>query len=193
MPGPREAVCIDLAREVVWCGEVPRRLTPKAFAVLRYLVAHPDRVVTRDELWEAVWPGVIVSEAALNVCVRELRQALGDTPQAPRFIATMPRRGYRFIGPGPDTGGAREVGSPAAPPSLTLQSVDLVGREAELRQLQGWLAQAQAGARQVVFVTGEPGIGKTAVVDAFLARLTPDPTLWVAWGQCLEHYGVGEA
>jgi hypothetical protein len=68
-----------------------------------------------------------------------------------------------------------------------------VGREAELRQLQGCLAQAQGGARQVVFVTGEPGIGKTTVVDVFLAGLAPDPTLWVAWGQCLEHYGVGEA
>jgi predicted ATPase/DNA-binding winged helix-turn-helix (wHTH) protein len=193
-PGWGKTVRIDLQREVVWRGEVARRLTPKAFAVLRYLVTHPGRVVTRDELWQAVWPGLVVGEAALNVCIRELRQALGDDPQAPQFIETVHRRGYRFIGPEPDTGGGRSgVGSPAALPSVTRRPVDLVGREAELRQLQGWLAQAQGGTRQVAFVTGEPGIGKTTVVDAFLASLAPDPSLWVAWGQCLEHYGVGEA
>ena len=111
-PGWGEPVRIDLAREVVWRGEVARRLTPKAFAVLRYLVTHPGRVVTRDELWQAVWPGLVVGEAALNVCIRELRQVLGDDPQAPQFIETVHRRGYRFIGPEPDAGGGRPGGEP---------------------------------------------------------------------------------
>lgn len=68
-----------------------------------------------------------------------------------------------------------------------------MGREAKLRQLHGWFAQAQRGARQVVFVTGEVGIGKTTVVEACLASLAGDPALWLTWGQCLQHYGAGEA
>jgi len=68
-----------------------------------------------------------------------------------------------------------------------------VGREAELAQLHEWLEQALSGERQMVFVTGEPGIGKTAVVDAFLALLAGNPNLWIGRGQCVAHYGAGEA
>jgi DNA-binding winged helix-turn-helix (wHTH) protein/tetratricopeptide (TPR) repeat protein len=75
------------------------------------------------------------------------------------------------------------------PPS----AIRLVGREAELAQLQRWLAKALAGERQVVFVTGEPGIGKTTVVEALLDRAAAEDDLWIARGQCLEHYGAGEA
>jgi len=69
----------------------------------------------------------------------------------------------------------------------------LVGRETELHHLQGWWQQALAGHRQVVFVTGEPGIGKTAVVEAFVARVVHPHGLWVGMGQCIEHFGAGEA
>lgn len=68
-----------------------------------------------------------------------------------------------------------------------------MGREAELAQLRGWLEQALGGARQVVFVTGEPGIGKTTVVDAFVAHAAAAGGLWLGHGQCIEHYGAGEA
>ena len=69
----------------------------------------------------------------------------------------------------------------------------LVGREADVTQLHAWLAQARRGVRQVGFVTGEAGIGKTTVVDAFVAQLAGAPDLWLARGQCIEPYGVGEA
>src|SRR5436305_1738196 len=69
----------------------------------------------------------------------------------------------------------------------------LVGREAEVTQLHGYLARALRGERQVVFVSGEAGMGKTTTVDAFLASLAADTSLWVARGQCIDHYGSGEA
>ncbi len=69
----------------------------------------------------------------------------------------------------------------------------LVGRETELRQLQGWFARARRGERQVVFVTGEPGIGKTTLVDALCASLATEIPLWLARGQCLDQLGAGEA
>ena len=68
-----------------------------------------------------------------------------------------------------------------------------IGREAEVTQLHDWLKQAQHGMRQVGFVTGEAGIGKTTVIDAFAAQVAREPHLWLARGQCIEAYGAGEA
>jgi predicted ATPase/class 3 adenylate cyclase len=72
-------------------------------------------------------------------------------------------------------------------------TVRLVGREAVLAQMQHCLEKAMRGERQVFFLTGEPGIGKTTVVDAFLERLGLRQNLWITQGQCVEHYGSGEA
>jgi class 3 adenylate cyclase/DNA-binding winged helix-turn-helix (wHTH) protein/tetratricopeptide (TPR) repeat protein len=88
-------------------------LTPKAFAVLHYLVTHPDRLVTKDELLDAVWPETAVSDAVVRVAIGALRKMLADPAQAPRYIATVPRRGYRFLAPVvEDTGvGSNPTGS----------------------------------------------------------------------------------
>jgi TolB-like protein/DNA-binding winged helix-turn-helix (wHTH) protein/Flp pilus assembly protein TadD len=74
------------------------KLTPKAFAVLRYLVEHAGRLVTKDEIFEAVWKETVVSDITLAVCVREIRRSLGDEAKTPQYIETVHRRGYRFIG-----------------------------------------------------------------------------------------------
>jgi DNA-binding winged helix-turn-helix (wHTH) protein len=81
----------------LWRGVDAIVLRPKSFAVLRYLVEQAGRLVTKEELAEAVWPGLVVSEAALTVCMGDIRKALGDDARAPHFIATVHRRGYRFI------------------------------------------------------------------------------------------------
>jgi class 3 adenylate cyclase/DNA-binding winged helix-turn-helix (wHTH) protein/tetratricopeptide (TPR) repeat protein len=72
-------------------------LQPKAFDVLHYLVTHPDRLVTKDELLDAVWPETAVTDAVVRNAIGILRKVLGDTAQTPRYIATVPRRGYRFL------------------------------------------------------------------------------------------------
>jgi DNA-binding winged helix-turn-helix (wHTH) protein/predicted ATPase len=166
-------------------------LTPKAFAVLHYLVTHPDRLVTKDELLDAVWPGTAVSEAVVRIAIGAVRKALGDPAQMPRYLVTVPRRGYRFLAPvtvanaaAPRVAGRARVSEPAPL---------LVEREAVLQQLQRALADMQQGTRQVVCITGEPGIGKTAVVETFTAQATARTPLWVAHGQCVEHFGPGEA
>jgi DNA-binding winged helix-turn-helix (wHTH) protein len=69
------------------------------FAVLHYLVTRPGQLVTKEELLSAVWSDTYVSNAALKACIRRTRAALQDDPKAPRFIETVQRRGYRFIGP----------------------------------------------------------------------------------------------
>src|SRR5215210_771076 len=149
-------------------------LKPKAFDVLAHLVQNAGRLVTQDELIDAVWPDTIVGDSSLKSCVRQVRRALGDRVRKPVFIETVHRRGYRFIAPvaagespptptppAPVPPAARAADAPEAPPLL-------VGREAELRRLHDWLGRARAGQRQVVFVTGGPGSGKTALVEAFL-------------------------
>jgi pimeloyl-ACP methyl ester carboxylesterase/DNA-binding winged helix-turn-helix (wHTH) protein len=97
-------------------GAAPVALTPKAFAVLEHLVAHAGRLVTKDDFLDAVWPGVFVGDAVLKVCIREIRQALGDDPHQPAFIETVHKRGYRFVAAVTPESAAAAVPAPAAEP-----------------------------------------------------------------------------
>src|SRR5215510_16331787 len=83
----------------LWRDAEAIALPPKTFAVLHYLVTHPDRLVTKEELLDALWPETAVSDAVLRVAIGVLRKVLGDTAHTPRFIATVQRRGYRFLAP----------------------------------------------------------------------------------------------
>ena len=78
-------------------------LAPKAFALLQLLAAEPGRLFAKQELLDAVWPGVFVGDAVLKVAIRDVRKALGDSAQAPRYIETAHRRGYRFHADPPDS------------------------------------------------------------------------------------------
>src|SRR5215813_7821027 len=90
-----EGYTLDFARSSLRAADRNVQLRPKAFEVLRYLVENADRLVTKGELIEAIWPNVIVTDEALSHCVSEVRQAIGDSAQT--IIATVPRRGYRFV------------------------------------------------------------------------------------------------
>ena len=88
---------LDLAEARLWRGKQEVRLTGKAFAVLRYLVTHAGELVTKDDLFQAIWPETVVSDAALTSCIKELREILRDQAQERRYIETVHRRGFRFI------------------------------------------------------------------------------------------------
>src|SRR5215470_468405 len=88
---------LDADNARLWRGHQTVRLSPKVFTALRYLAERPGRLVTKDDLFQAVWPEVVVSDATLTVCIRELRKALKDSSRTPRFIETIPKRGYRWI------------------------------------------------------------------------------------------------
>jgi predicted ATPase len=134
----------------------------------------------------------------LTVVIRELRQALGDQAHKSQFIETVRGRGYRFIAPvtmvqkPAETSEAREIHSPSQP-SVMAPSGIFVGRETEVAQVHRWFTRALQGERQIGFIAGEPGIGKTALVDMCVARLTATENVWVGHGQCIDHYGAGEA
>jgi hypothetical protein len=162
-------------------------LAPKAQEVLRFLLGRPDRLVSKAELLDAVWPDTHVTEAVLSVAVAQLREALSDSAREPRFIETVHRRGYRWIGDLP----LRSAAGPVVAPFTPSESAPL-GREKQLTHLREQLEAVQHGERRVVFVTGESGIGKTAVVDTLVREATT--ARWrVARGQCVDTYGAGEA
>ena len=177
-------------------------------AVLAYLAQHPERVVSTEELRQAVWGSTYVSRTVVPVCIRELRQALHDEMAAPHYIETIGRQGYRFIA----TALPPSITPPVISSQLSVFSTDktgekipqlatanwqlpthFVGRERELAQLQQWFAHAQQGHRQVVFVSGEPGIGKTTLVRQFVADPHATFPIWLGHGQCVGPYGPGEA
>jgi DNA-binding winged helix-turn-helix (wHTH) protein/predicted ATPase len=162
-------------------------LRPKDLAVLLHLLQHRGRLVPKAELVSAGWPGVAVEEGVLKACINRLRTGLGDDAGAPRFIETVSRRGYRLVGRVALTG-ARGRPERRAHGEIAGR---IVGREAELNELRQRFTAAAGGARQVVLVTAEAGLGKTTLVDAFLDGL--GPRVRVARGQCVEHYGAGEA
>ena len=191
---------LDLANEQLWRGSQAIKLRPKAFAVLDHLLGHPGQLVTKDDLLNAVWPGTFVGDAVLKVVIRQIREALGDDPKSPRFIETAHRRGYRFIGEIAVSGQTpvtdRQPSSSNAVSASPRRSADfsdgVVGRDEALSRMRGWFDKMLGGERQIVFVTGEAGIGKTALVDTF-ARTIASRSIRIGRGQCLEQYGTGEA
>src|SRR5215510_6225824 len=94
---------LDPVNHCLWRGEDRVPLTPKGFDLLRYLVEHADRLVTRAELLDALWPATYVNAEVIKKYVLEIRKALGDRAGEPAFIGTVPRRGYRFLAPIRDT------------------------------------------------------------------------------------------
>src|SRR5215475_2983662 len=124
---------LDPGNGRLWRGRQMIALTPKAFAVLCHLVEHAGQLVTKDALLTVVWPEIYVSEGVLTECVRELRQALGDTPQAPRFIQTVHRRGYRFIAKVQNS--KFQVPRSHSAIRIPQSPINVVGRETELAQL----------------------------------------------------------
>ncbi|MBI3797369.1 MAG: winged helix-turn-helix domain-containing protein [Deltaproteobacteria bacterium] len=210
----------------LWRGEQLVNLRPRPLAVLRYLAERPGRLVSSEELLKRLWPGIYVTKTVLRVCVREIRQALGEHLATPQFIETVGRQGYQFIAPILTTPPvfSSQFSVPSSKPEGQVQQLTtdngklaapFVGREPELAQLHASFARARQGERQVVFVLGEVGMGKTTVVDRFLGQLlqgagdwrretspssphassleSPALSLRIGRGQCVEQQDPREA
>jgi DNA-binding winged helix-turn-helix (wHTH) protein/tetratricopeptide (TPR) repeat protein len=178
---------LDAVNHCLWRGKDRAPLTPKAFDVLRYLVEHADRLVTQDELLEALWPETYINPEGIRKYILEVRKVLGDRSSAPGFIETFPKRGYQFIAAVTDDRTVARVDSAAK------LSDKIVGRQEGLARLDDYLRVGLGGQRQVVFVTGEAGIGKTTLLDAFQDQADRCANLRIARGQCIEGFGGMEA
>jgi predicted ATPase/DNA-binding winged helix-turn-helix (wHTH) protein len=177
---------LDPGNQCLWrrteAGDDERiRLRPKAFAVLHYLVEHTGRLVTHDELLDAVWGETYVQHEVLKSHILDVRRALGDRAKQPRFIETLARRGYRFIaavgeGTAPNsTAEPRRGGLPLT--NLPAPASDLIGRATALAEVADLLA-----AQRIVTLIGAGGIGKTRLGIEVARQLLPDfpDGVWLA-------------
>ena len=187
---------LDTVNQCLWrrkgTGDDERiRLTPKAFALLSYLADHAGRLVTQDELLNALWHDTFVQPEVLKSHILNIRKALDDGPKNPKFIETLPKRGYQFIAP------VRDAPTPALTPlqlAAELPFRKLVGRSTQIDELRKCLQRTLGNERQIVFITGEVGIGKTALADEFQRQVRLDaPGVRITRGQCVEGYGGEEA
>ncbi|MGH8614434.1 MAG: AAA family ATPase [Gammaproteobacteria bacterium] len=191
---------LDRSGGMLWRENQPVALPPRAFSVLCHLVEHAGALVTKDQLLDAVWQHRFVSGSVLKVCINELRRTLADSAKTPRYIETVSRRGYRFIAALKRVENREVTPERSLPLTTPIGSVIraaepthyLLQRTEPLAQLQRLFKRALAGERQMVFITGEAGIGKTTVVESFLDPLA-ERGVGVLLGRCIEHYGAGEA
>ncbi|MCM2311116.1 MAG: AAA family ATPase [Steroidobacteraceae bacterium] len=163
-------------------------LAPKPFALLCTLVRQAGGLLTKHQLLDEVWGHQFVSDSVLKTAISDLRTALADDPRQPRFIETVSRRGYRFIARSSDVAAVVPVAAGVIAVGAA-HGAPFVGREPELARLHRAWHMASAGKPTVVFVAGEPGIGKTALIERFISSRGD---ALCARGQCVDQYGAGE-
>ena len=148
MPSERTLVFgpfrLDKTERRLLRGDEPLALRPKTFDVLAFLAERAGRLVTKRELLDGVWPETFVSDSVLKVCVREIREVLGDDPRSPRYIETAHKSGYRFIG-------VRAAAGHRPVPLSTF-----AGREEEVRDVRALLER-----HRLTTLIGPGGVGKT--------------------------------
>jgi predicted ATPase len=171
---------LDLLQSRLWRETQSIAIRPQALTVLRYLVLHADRLVTKEELFQHVWEGRHVTDTVLRGCIHAIRVALDDTAATPQYVETVGRQGYRF-----------RLGR-AAPRLRPADTRPVVGRQGEVEWLRECWVWALAGRRQLGMLSGETGIGKTTVVDLFVESLATQREVGIGRGQCVETYGDGE-
>ena len=163
-------------------------LPPTPFEVLCALVREPGSLLTTNALLDEVWGHHFVTDSVLRTAISELRTALDDDARRPRFIATVSRRGYRFIA-APSAIPAAQSVQPHVSGFAVARVPYFIGRAEPLSRLHRAWDIACSGKRAIVWVAGEPGVGKTTLIEHFVATLGD---VAVARGQCVEHYGAGE-
>ena len=163
-------------------------LPPTPFGVLCALVRQAGSLVTKHALLDRVWGHRFVSDSVLKTAISTLRAALADDPRQPRYIETVARRGYRFVAAPTALSDAirphvadLKIGDPQVPP--------LIGRSMELARLRRAWNSASEGKRAVVWIAGESGIGKTTLMEHFVATLGD---IACVRGHCVRHAGTGE-
>ena len=175
----------DRSNQMLQIGQDQLQLGPKSAALLEYLAQRPGQLVSKDELLDSVWPDTVVCDAVLKNQIRKLRQLLSDDPHKPRFIQTVHRRGYRFIG---------QLSEPRPNSPQQQHQSDgskvMIGRAFEIAQLHACWQRTLTGEQQLILISGDPGVGKSTLVDTWLADLKPGPEILYCKNNCLQQYAI---
>jgi DNA-binding winged helix-turn-helix (wHTH) protein/tetratricopeptide (TPR) repeat protein len=167
-------------------------LAPKVFDTLLALVESGGRSLEKENLLKRIWADAFVEEGSLARNISTLRKALGESPQDQKYIVTVPKRGYRFVAKVATAGVGPK--SPAEPVAPSREPETFVGREREMKRLAEHFQRMLGGAGNLVFLTGEAGIGKSALAEEFMRSVRRlHPALMLASGRAVEQYGTGEA
>lgn len=181
---------LDVERRRLLRGDHPVSLSARTFDTLLALVEHRGELVEKDALMSAVWPDTAVEEGNLTQHISLLRKALGEQRAEHLYVATVARRGYRFVSPVRTIGAVPQRASTHPIPPARV----LVGRDQERAALVTAFRDAAAGRGSMVCLAGEPGIGKTTVAEAFLQHLAADhASAWVVRGRCSERLAGSDA
>jgi len=181
---------LDLALYELRRGGRRVAIEPKALDLLACLVGDRQRVVTKVELLQRLWPREVVTDASLTYCVRAARQAVGDDGTRQRIITTVRGRGYRFIAPLHES--PQALAAASAPPQAVTRVGNggfFVGREAAMASLRGALEAVLGGRGRVALLVGEAGIGKTRTAEE-LATHAAGRGARVLFGRCYEGAGA---
>lgn len=186
---------LDTATQLLCNDESCVHLAPKVYRLLLYFLLHSGRLLSHEELFNAVWDGRIVDDSALRLAVNSLRNVLQDDSKAPHYILTVCKRGYRFLALVTVLECCRIAeANEAGLLHYRLQAQASPARfecTQELVELQESFQIASNGIRRLVFMQGDQSIGKTALLDSFLAKVQY-PGLSVLRTRCVQMGGVVE-
>lgn len=195
------SLVLDPAARILIHDGNPLPLGERAVSILLMLVEKSGQLVSKEDLIAFAWQGLAVEDSNLTVQVAALRRALALVPGGRSWIETLPRRGYRFVGTAVRSGD-QEAPAPkiandpkAAPASSVIadsRTHHMVGRAAPLDMLDRMAQRMLTGQRQIAFVTGEAGIGKTAFIQMAVDRLSQQGVNLLC-GRCTERFGTDEA
>jgi DNA-binding winged helix-turn-helix (wHTH) protein len=190
---------LDEARCELRCQGVPIATQGRVFDLIVYLLRERERVVSRDELMNALWQGNVVSDAAISQVIMLARKALNDEGESQRVIKTVRGRGIRFVADVNMSNGKAEPAKSSSPVphpvAVREQEVacevraPLLGRSTELRALLERLGRAELGQGSLMLIEGEPGVGKTTLAEQ-LSAAAQERGFEVIWGRAWEGGGA---
>jgi DNA-binding winged helix-turn-helix (wHTH) protein/predicted ATPase len=214
---------LDRDQRLLFRGGEIIPLAPRVYDTLLALVESGGRVADKEDLLKRVWHDSFVEEGSLTRNVSTLRKILGEGPRDHKYIITVPKRGYRFaatlttsrildrqeaetdsIRSGPASAQiSTSEGNGTTPLSTShpasqrrAQKIvpSFVGRDLEMKRLEGHFENMLGGGGKLVFLTGEAGMGKSSLAARFIESIHPRrPELRVATGRSVEQYGPGES
>ncbi len=209
---------LDRDQRLLFRGSEIIPLAPRLYDTLLALVESGGRVADKEDLLRRVWQDAFVEEGSLARNVSTLRKLLGEGPRDHKYIVTVPKRGYRFVaalatpraldqqeagagsmssGPASaqiSTGEGNDTTSSTSDPASEGRPQNFVGRDLEMKRLEGHFESMLAGNGKLVFLTGEAGMGKSSLAERFINSIHPrHPELRVATGRSVEQYGPGES
>jgi DNA-binding winged helix-turn-helix (wHTH) protein/Tfp pilus assembly protein PilF/TolB-like protein len=172
----------DVVRNVLTRNGTRIKIQDQPFRVLTFLLERPGEIVTRDELRPRLWPeGTYVDfDGSLNVILKKLRAALDDNPDNPRFIETVPRRGYRFIAPVAANVARSETASTTIEPALELQPAEVAPSEGTAGSRQLFTSMYAVGGLVLIILAGTVWLGWQRIHHAANPSIAPSPAASVS-------------